>query len=318
MREERIRHEELIRQHEAATKIQAAQRGKQERRRARSRMTSRRQNEQPKSKRVKKPASPTATSRSMQKTRNLRSDDTIVFLASDASTSEGLEERSAATKIQAVHRGRRCRQQKRTGLSRRKRERPTEKESKSMMDVAAFKAALARYDREFEPQASLRERQRQEAAESQRKEEEERLLKAAQAAATRRERSRRLQLAARRAKMLARLYNPEPLNVAAFEERRTRYTEALEAALAEITSLELPVCQSIRESFEISSESAAKLVPVQQQQGELLQQMQQSDSTQTHMSLRLQQQSAVADCINEMIRVTEEQAEAGAPDLDLS
>ena len=39
MREERLRHEELIRQHEAATKIQAAQRGKQQRRQGRARMS---------------------------------------------------------------------------------------------------------------------------------------------------------------------------------------------------------------------------------------------------------------------------------------
>jgi hypothetical protein len=274
MREERIRHEELIRQHEAATKIQAAQRGKRERRRARSRK------------------------RAGARRRNER----------DKSTNA-----SAATKIQAVHRGRRSRCQQRSALCRQKQERPTEEQSKSTVDVAAFKAALARYDREFEPQASLRERQRQAEEENQKQEEAQRLLRAAQAVAARRERSRRLQVAAQRATMLASLYKPKPLNVAAFEERRARYTETLEATLKEITSLELPVGQSIRElSFEP--------VRIQQQQGKLLQQTQQSEyasTKQTHMSQRVRPQSAVADCVDEMIRVTEEQAEAGALDLEL-
>jgi cysteine synthase len=61
-------------------------------------------------------------------------------------------------------------------------------------------------------------------------------------------------------------------------------------------------------------------VRIQQQQGKLLQQTQQSEyasTKQTHMSQRVRPQSAVADCVDEMIRVTEEQAEAGALDLEL-
>ena len=127
MNEERLRHAELIRQHEAATKLQAAQRGKQGRRRARSRRNAgknsvsgcsnarlhnlhnhsptekaRSKDQQPKIKRKTVNHSTLQTGRGSQKPKSTSTDPKV-----PASVDE--EQRRAAIKIQATHRGRRSR-----------------------------------------------------------------------------------------------------------------------------------------------------------------------------------------------------------------
>lgn len=306
MRDEQLRHEELIRQHEAASKIQAAQRGKQGRRRAQTRKTSKgrlrvcdadeRQSDQHRnSRKQNQDCSMTHKTKRQQRKQH-----------SNCSRLEGKEERVAATKIQAAHRGKRSRQlhHRKTSLRRREQQKPPKPRLESSRattgtDVAAFKAALAHYDRVYEPQARLRESQRREEEKARAVEEEQKRARAAEEAAARQERSRRLHMAGRRAKMLARLHNPTPLNVSALEVRRLRYTEALEAALVDITSSEMPLDKSIAE---LSMTMATKTVT--EKEDDQLRQQDQVNSTATH-NPNFQEHSAIPDCIDGMIRIIE-------------
>ncbi len=161
-----------------------------------------------------------------------------------------LDRHSAATRIQAVHRGKRGRRK----AKRKKRSvtvamEPVQPElqpepQREPVDVAAFNAALRRYDEEYEEGARKREGEAMAAqlAASQKAAAElgkmfEGLLEQERDMVAKTERDAKARAARDKALMLAKWNNREPLDVSKFNCARRSYLGGLESALSELNEL---------------------------------------------------------------------------------